>query len=136
LVLITFLVTPWIQPGLKKHFLTQPWGFIFPVLTLVVMASLVIFIRQKSDARVFVTSSFLILTMFATALYGLYPNLLLASIQPANSLTIYNAATNPYGLQVGLIWFGVGFVLMLAYVFFMYRSFWGKVQTDLHSNGY
>ena len=136
LILIVFVVTPWVQPILKEHFFTQPLGWIFPILTVVLIASLVIFVRRISDARVFMISSLLILTMFAIAIYSLYPYLLLSSAQQSNNLTIFNSTTNEYGLQVGLIWFGIGFVLMLGYVVFMYRSFWGKVRTDPQSKEY
>jgi cytochrome d ubiquinol oxidase subunit II len=93
---------------------------------------LVISILRKSANWIFAASSFLILSFFSTAIYGLYPNVLLASPDPANSVTIYNSATSAYGLRVGLIWFGLGFGLMLIYVAVMYRSFWGKVSSTSH----
>jgi len=68
--------------------------------------------------------------MLATASFGMYPHLLLNLANSTNNLTIYNSATSAYGLRVGLIWFSVGFVLMLAYVILMYRAFWGKVIPD------
>jgi cytochrome bd ubiquinol oxidase subunit II len=127
LVLLVFAVTPWVQPALREHFLTQPLGLVFPFLALGVLAGLTFLSRKQANARSFIASSLLILAMFATVLYALYPNLLLDTTEPLNSLTIYNAATSAYGLRVGLIWFGIGFTLLLTYVGFMYRSFWGKV---------
>jgi cytochrome bd-type quinol oxidase subunit 2 len=109
--------------GFERVLLYATIGIGLAFLPLVLMAGLVIFTRQKSEVRTFITSSLLILTMSATALYSLYPKLLPSSKQPSNSLTIYTSATNEYGLQVGLIWFSVGFLLMLAYVIFMYHSF-------------
>ena len=41
-------------------------------------------------------------------------------------LTIYNAATPDYGVEVGLTWFVPGILLAAAYFFYTYRSFSGK----------
>ena len=136
LVFIVFGLTPRVQPVLKVHFTAQPLGFIFPLLIIVLLAGQFIFLRRESDRWAFVASSLLILFILATAFFGLYPNLVLASVDPSKSLTIYNAATNEYGLRVGLIWFSIGFLLMLAYVGFMYRSFWGKVTTQPEDQDY
>jgi cytochrome d ubiquinol oxidase subunit II len=128
-VVIVFPVTLWIQPIYSEHFLTRPLGLIFPILTVAALLGLMIFNLRNSTKWIFAFSSLLILAMLATAMFGLYPNLLLASANLSNSLTIYNSATNTYGLRVGLMWFGVGFTLLLAYVVFIYRAYWGKVPT-------
>ena len=52
----------------------------------------------------------------------------LPAVDPANSLTITNAAAPPYGLLVGLAWWSIGMVLAAIYFVLMYRLFWGKVQ--------
>jgi cytochrome d ubiquinol oxidase subunit II len=56
--------------------------------------------------------------------------LLPASTNPAYSLTIYNAKTGPYSLSVGLVWWGLGVALAIAYFTFLYRSFRGKVTLN------
>lgn len=135
-ILIAFGVTPWVQPATVEHYSSQPWGIVFPILVIVLLTSLVYFARRGSVNRVFMASSSLIVTLLATAMFGLYPHLLLNITNTANSLTIYNSATNGYGLRTGLIWFSLGFVLLLAYVAVMYHSFWGKVATDHSSSEY
>ena len=62
--------------------------------------------------------------------WGVYPNLLIATTDPANSLTAFNAATIPYGLRLGLIWFPVGISLVIAYQVYVYHAFRGKVQLN------
>jgi cytochrome d ubiquinol oxidase subunit II len=136
LIIVTLGVTPWVQPAAIEHFSSQPWGMVFPISVIVALASLFYFTKQGSANKVFMASSALIITLLATAVFGLYPHLLLNITNPANSLTVYNSATGGYGLRIGLIWFSLGFVLMLAYVAVMYRSFWGKVATDHSSSEY
>jgi cytochrome d ubiquinol oxidase subunit II len=59
---------------------------------------------------------------------------LLSASDPAYSLTIRNASTGTYGLQVGLVWFGVGLTLALGYTAYMYRSFWGVIEPEEESH--
>ncbi len=42
------------------------------------------------------------------------------------------ATTDSYGLKTGFAWFGVGFVLLLAYQIYVYSLFWDKTQSDVH----
>jgi len=90
--------------------------------------------KGRDDAAFFASCLFILAGIGITA-WGYYPNLLISTTDPSRNLTIYNSATSAYGLQVGLIWFGIGFPLALAYTIFMYRSFWGKVTpASLHES--
>ena len=42
------------------------------------------------------------------------------------SLTVHNAAADPYGLRIGLLWWIVGMTLASGYTIFVYRHFAGK----------
>lgn len=136
LVFLVLVTTPRVQPFLQVHFKFQPLGLIFPIMAIALLVSQLVFIRRKSDLWTFVVSSLLNLFLMAAAFFGLYPNLLLDSVDSSNNLTIYIAATSNYGLRVGLVWFGIGFTLLLVYVGFMYRSFWGKVTTGKKDQDY
>ena len=73
----------------------------------------------------------------AQVLYvGVFPNLLIATTDPAYSLTIYNAAASPYGLRIGLVWFVIGISLVIAYTVIAHRAFWGKVGLHLIEGGH
>jgi hypothetical protein len=50
-------------------------------------------------------------------------------------ITIYNAATGKYALQVGLIWWALGMGLAFVYFVFLYRMFRGKVRSE-EGHGY
>jgi cytochrome d ubiquinol oxidase subunit II len=63
--------------------------------------------------------------MLAGAAVGLYPNVLPASTDPANSLTINNAATSAHVLQVGLYWWIPGIGIAIGYFVLIYRTFAG-----------
>ena len=57
--------------------------------------------------------------MMGNAFFGIFPNILPARI-PENGLTIWNAATSPYGLKVALCWWVPGMLLTTGYFIFMY----------------
>ena len=73
-------------------------------------------------------SAVLIIGLVASAALGLYPDLLPATSNPGRSLTVHNAAADPYGLGVALVWFGIGLCLMALYIVFTHRLFGGKVR--------
>ena len=58
---------------------------------------------------------------------GVLSNILIATTDQANSLTIFNATTGSYGLHAGFMWFVIGFVLIIVYQVYAHYVFWGKV---------
>ena len=57
---------------------------------------------------------------------SLYPNVLPA-IDPARSLTVFNASSPEAGLRVALAWFLPGALLVGVYFSYLYRKVPGKV---------
>lgn len=58
------------------------------------------FIREKRDGWAFFFTSMAVVLATATIFLTLYPRLLISSLNPAWSLTIYNAASSAYTLRV------------------------------------
>ncbi len=125
LLLGTLTAIQFVQPALRDNYAAHPTGYVLPLAALLAMGAL-FFLRRDGEA--FAASSLLIAALLGSAAWGLYPNLLLATSDPAYSLTIRNASAGPYGLQVGLVWFSVGLTLVVGYMVYLYHSFWGKVE--------
>jgi len=66
--------------------------------------------------------------MLAGAVTALFPALLPSSFDPANGITLSNAATGEYAMRVGFIWWLLGMRLAVGYLVFLYRMFRGKLQ--------
>jgi cytochrome d ubiquinol oxidase subunit II len=126
-------IATWVvQPHVSASFFGRPWGFIFPLLALGGLAAMGYFNFMQRDLASFFSSCVFIVGMLATAAFGLYP-LMLPAVNPAYSLTIYNASGSLYGQTVGLVWWLIGMVLAVIYFVFTYRLFWGKVSlTSAH----
>ena len=126
LAILASAATFFVQPQVYESFTQRPWGIIFPLIALVGLLGAGLFNIRKRDLAALLSSGIFILGMLTSAAFSLYP-LVLPAINPAFSLTIYNASASQYGLTVGLIWWSVGIVLAAIYFVFAYRRFWGKV---------
>ncbi len=133
LTALTTVATFYLRPGMLSDFIERPWGLVLPVLALGGLAGMGYFNFKERDRAAFLSSSAYILGMLTSTVFTIYPEVLPA-VDPANSLTIYNASASPYGLAVGLIWWSIGMVLAAVYFIFIYRLFRGKVR--LEDEGY
>jgi cytochrome bd ubiquinol oxidase subunit II len=130
--IIALVAASEIRPQIWNNYTAHPWGFIFPLVGLVGTSGMLYHNRQKHDFLAFLSSSAFIGGMLASTAFGMYPAVLPASTEPAYSLTIYNTAAQTYGLSVGLTWWVLGIVLAGGYFAYVYRSFHGKVSTELY----
>lgn len=132
LVVLVLATVSFVQPTFRLNYAAHPIGYVFPFLGVAALAAALHFRRRDGDAAAFGASSLFILAMLASTAWGSYPNILIATTGPANSLTITNATAGAYGMQVGLWWFLVGFGLVIVYQVYAHRVFWGKVRLDGH----
>jgi cytochrome bd ubiquinol oxidase subunit II len=129
-VLVGLAVTavPLVQPSFRLHYAAHPIGYVFPVVGIAALVAALGLRRRDRDAGAFYAMSLSILAMLASMAWGSYPNILIATNDPTNSLTVTNATAGAYGMQVGLWWFLIGFGLIIAYQVFLHWAFRGKVQ--------
>ncbi len=127
---LTTMATLLWHPHLAERMRAQPMWFLVPVLTMLAVANVPREIFHGREFRAFLSSSAAIGLLVTLIGVGLYPNLLLASNDPANSLTIVNAASSPKTLRIMLIMAIIGMPLVLAYTAGIYWVFRGKVRLD------
>jgi cytochrome d ubiquinol oxidase subunit II len=126
--------TFFVRPALLANFGAHPWGAILPVVAIAGLLAARVAIARDQDGRALLASGAYLAGMLASSAFALYPNVLPA-VDPANSLTVSNAASPTYGLVVGLVWWSIGMVLAAIYFALIYRLFWGKVRLGDH-DGY
>lgn len=132
LVGLALISVPFVQPLFFLNYVAHPIGYIFPVLSITTLLSALVIRRRNWDAGAFSATSLLILTMLASAAWGSYPNILISTNDPANSLTVTNAPAGVYGLQIGLWWFLIGFILLITYQICAHQAFRGRVKLGAH----
>ena len=137
LALFTVLVT-WSSFRLQLHlsgsFAARPWGRILPAVAIAGLLGMIVLL--KNEAKAFFASCTYLVGMLASVAFGLYPEVLPSSADPALSLTVENAKAADRGLKIGLAWWIVGMVLATAYFVMVYRRFRGKVDASPQEEGY
>jgi cytochrome bd ubiquinol oxidase subunit II len=125
--------TFWVSPWMLESFNERPYGYVLPLVAIAGLVGMVLFNLRNDDRTAFLSSGAYIIGMLTSTVFGVYPRVLPA-VEPANSLTIYNASASQYGLTVGLVWWTIGMVLAAVYFVVIYRLFRGKVS--LEDEGY
>lgn len=93
----------------------------------------VIFIPKGKGGRAFIASSLTVLLITASIFWGLFPRVMVSSLKPEWSLTIYNASSSPYTLKIMTIIALTMVPIVLAYQGWTYWVFRKRVtQKDLH----
>jgi cytochrome d ubiquinol oxidase subunit II len=87
-------------------------------------------LNKRRFLRAFIFSSLTFAFLLIIVAIELYPQLLFANNDPSNSITIYNAASSDKSLGIMLLIAAIGTPLIVAYTYFVYRAFWGKVKMD------
>jgi cytochrome bd ubiquinol oxidase subunit II len=135
-VVLTVLATAftfWVSPWMLASFNERPYGYVLPLVAIAGLVGIVLFNLRNDDRAAFLSSGAYIIGMLTSTVFGVYPKVLPA-VDPANSLTIYNASASQYGMAVGLVWWSIGMVLAVVYFVVIYRLFRGKVS--LEDEGY
>jgi cytochrome d ubiquinol oxidase subunit II len=123
-----------VRPILLTNYNKWPIGYAIPVLVFGSLAALYFLHKNGSEKGAFVSSCLYLAGMLGGAAFAYYPNVLMASGDQANNLTIHNAATGSYGMKVGFIWWTIGIIIAIGYFVFLFKMFKGKVS--LADGGY
>jgi cytochrome bd ubiquinol oxidase subunit II len=134
-VLNTLVVSAMVlfEQDITTRYLEDIWPVVFPAAALVALAGAWVFVRRGEAFRAFLCSSAMIGLLLVSGGVGLFPNLIPSTIDPAYSLTIYNAASAENTLQVALIIALIGMPFVLLYTTGVYYIFRGKTVVDPHS---
>ncbi|MFH0946295.1 MAG: cytochrome d ubiquinol oxidase subunit II, partial [Planctomycetota bacterium] len=90
-------------------------------------------LKKRLDGQAFLSSSVENVSLVALFGLALFPNLVTASNGPANSVTIYTAASSAKTLTIMLIVVAIGMPFVLTYSAIIYWTFRGKVRLGDHS---
>jgi cytochrome d ubiquinol oxidase subunit II len=130
------LATVSIRPEIYTNLLARPWSLGFVLLTLGGLGGVFRFSSRGRELPAFLSSSAFIAGLLAATMTGSYPYWLRSTLDPAQSLTAANSASQSYALQVGLVWWSIGIALAGGYYVYLYRSVRGKVGSGIEEHGY
>jgi cytochrome d ubiquinol oxidase subunit II len=120
------------NPQITKRYTTDIWPVIFPAAALLALIGAWLMVRRGEAFRAFLFSSATIGLLLISGGIGLYPNLIISTIAPADNLTIFTAAAAENTLEVCLIIALIGIPFVLLYTAGVYYIFRGKTVVDTH----
>lgn len=124
--LYTLLYVPHLSDEIRSH----PVYFILPVVMIAAVANIPRQLSRRHYRRAFISSSVTIAALLATVAVEVYPFLVFAPNDPANSLTITNAASSEKTMKLLLTIALIGTPLVGMYTAFVFWTFKGKVKLD------
>ncbi|HSY02711.1 MAG TPA: cytochrome d ubiquinol oxidase subunit II [Acidobacteriaceae bacterium] len=130
ITLISLPATIAVRPAALVNYRAHPVLFAIPLLVVATLIGMLSFTRQRKPVAAFVSSCLYLVFMLVGAAAGLYPTLLPSSSDPARDITIANSLTGSHSLHVGLVWWSLGLILALGYIFTSYFLFRGKVTAE------
>ncbi len=119
-------------PQATANFRTSKWLWVVPVLNVLAIGNIPRALYRKQPAAAFVSSCFNIFAYVFLLMAALWPNLVV-STDPANSLSLSDAASSNRTLVIGLIVVVIGMPFVATYTGIIYWTFRGKVKLDPHS---
>jgi cytochrome bd ubiquinol oxidase subunit II len=126
----TTMATLVYYPHMTRHFKDSPFLFILALLNMLAVANIPREIHHKREFKAFLSSCASIAALLALFAAGIFPNLVISTINPEYSLTIYNAASSQKTLETMLIIALIGMPFVIGYTLTIYWIFRGKVKLD------
>jgi cytochrome d ubiquinol oxidase subunit II len=120
-------------PRTTANFGKFPWAAAVVVLNVLAVANIPRSVYRNRPVEAFISSSLTIMCLVTLFSIALWPNLVTASNNPANSLTVYNAASSQGTLWTMFTIVLLGMPFVLAYTAAVYWTFRGRVELGEHS---
>jgi cytochrome bd ubiquinol oxidase subunit II len=117
-------------PHLSNRIRQNEWMFAIPVLMVLSIANITRQITKRRYRFAFLSSALTVSLLLIIIAIELYPNMLLSTMNPANTLTVHNASSSSKSLQVQLLFAAIGVPLAALYTGFVFWTFKGKVKLD------
>jgi cytochrome d ubiquinol oxidase subunit II len=121
-------LTLYLHERIADRYLAQPIFVIFPALALAAVLLAGWMVDRAHYFIAFLLSSAMIGGLLLSAGIGLFPNLLISTIDPAYNQTIFNAASEANTLTVMLVMAALGLPFVILYTAGVYYIFRGRVQ--------
>lgn len=135
-LLVLFLVLTFFYTGIFGNYLSMPWLFILPLLAVLALLLIPRMLNEgKTWCAWFASAAFILFVTFFGVI-GIFPNMLISSMDPAATITAFNGCSTTNTLEIML---GVSLVMVpivLLYQFWMYRLFSKPVTKEDRDHAY
>jgi cytochrome d ubiquinol oxidase subunit II len=115
-------------PEAVRNFGDIPWAWAVVVLNVLAVANIPRAIHLEKPFHAFLSSAAAIAALNVLFGVALFPNLVISSLDPAWSITIYSAASSEKTLSIMRLIAFIGMPFVLVYTTVIYWVFRGKVE--------
>ena len=124
------------EPGAwLNNYAAHPWTMIAPVLGFGGALSALVGVRLNSEWLAFTGSKLSVFGIISTVGVSMFPFILPSSLDPASSLTVWNASSSHLTLFIMLIVTAVLLPIVLLYTAWAFKVMWGRVTTEQVERG-
>ena len=127
---ITSVYTLVYFPHLSDKFKEHPTLFVVPVLAFLAIANVPRLINKKKYWYAFIFSAISISLLLIVVSIELFPVIVISTLDPAYSLTVFNSSSSEKSLGIMLLMAAIGTPLVGIYTGFVFWTFRGKVKMD------
>ncbi len=120
---VVFLGATYISTHLYDNYLIVPVLFVIPLAAVAALVGMLLFIRQAKWLKAWFSSALFIITVTLFGVGGMYPNLLISSIDSRFNLTAFNSSSSPLTLKIMLAVALIFVPIVIAYQIWVYRFF-------------
>jgi len=134
-VAVLFLLLSAWYTNLYANYLAHPVLWLVPVATVAALFGIRIALDKHAPLAAWASSALFIICVTFFGVIGMFPGMLISSLDPAFTLTAFNAASSPLTLKIMLGVVSVGVPIVIVYQVWVYRLFAHKVtEKDLESD--
>jgi cytochrome bd ubiquinol oxidase subunit II len=126
--LLTTIVALIHVPQARENFAHYPAGWIVVVVNILAVANIPRAIYLQRPGYAFISSALVIGALTSLLGIGLFPNLVVSSLDAGHNLTIFSAASSEKTLGIMLLFAVIGMPFVLAYTAVIYWVFRGRVK--------
>jgi cytochrome d ubiquinol oxidase subunit II len=127
---ITSLYTLLYVPHLSDRLRSTPPLFILPIIMVLAVANIPRQLTRGKYRNAFISSAVTIASLLITVAVEVFPYLVFAPNDPANSITVVNGASSEKTMGLLLVIAMIGTPLVGMYTAFLFWTFKGKVHLD------
>ncbi len=132
IIAVVFLVSTWFATGLYQNYFEYPGLFLIILITVAALLGTRVYLAMQAWFKAWFSSALTIVGATFFGIAGLYPTMFPSSIDPAFSLTAFNASSSPLTLKIMLVVVIVFIPIVIAYQIWAYNLFKGKItEKDL-----
>ena len=136
-MLLIFLVLTAFYTNIYSNYIHMPWLIILPILAILGLLCVPRALNHDKDLLAWASSGLFIVSVTFFGVMGMYPNMLISSMDPAATITAFNGSSTTLTLEIMLTVCLVMVPIVLLYQFWMYRLFYKPVPaSELDENLY